>query len=300
MAVRVTQNMLNSNMLRNLHNSMRNMDKLQHQLSSGSKIAKPSDDPVVAARGMFYRSSLMENEQYKRNVEEAQSWMDMTDSTMDEMGNVMKRIKELLVYSGDGATSPADLQTMAAEVQELKAHLGTLANQQINGKYIFAGTDTNLPPYDPAANGGKGDFVSTNSSPIQLEVSQNVFVTSNINAQNLFNFPTNANNIFKVLDNIITELSNGRSASQFIPDMDQQYDKLLAERASLGASVNRVELIAERLNAQEVSITGLMSRNEDADMAKVMTDLKTQESVHMAALGAGARIIQPTLLDFLR
>ncbi|WGV59616.1 flagellar hook-associated protein FlgL [Brevibacillus brevis] len=300
MAVRVTQNMLNSNMLRNLHNSMRTMDNLQHQLSSGSKIAKPSDDPVVAARGMFYRSSLMENDQYIRNVDEAQSWMDMTDGTMDEVGNVMKRIKELLVYSGDGAISPADLNTMASEVRELKTHLGTLANQQINGKYIFAGTDTNIAPYDPAANGGKGDFVSTNSSPINLEVSQNVFVTSNINAQNLFNYPNNANNMFKLLDNIITELGNGRSASQFITGIDQQYDKLLAERASLGASVNRVDLIAERLKGQDVNITGLMSKNEDADMAKVMTDLKTQESVHNAALGSGARIIQPTLLDFLR
>ncbi|MGK5510835.1 flagellar hook-associated protein FlgL [Brevibacillus formosus] len=300
MAVRVTQNMLNSNMLRNLHNSMRNMDRLQDQLASGKKIAKPSDDPVVAARGMFYRSSLMENEQYTRNVDEAKSWLDMTDSTMDEVGNVMKRIKELLVYSGDGAISPEDLKTMASEVQELKNHLGTLANQQINGKYIFAGTDTNKAPYDAAANGGKGDFVNTNSSLINLEVSQNVFVTSNVNAQNIFNFPDNANNMFKLLDNVITELSNGRSAAQFQQKADQQFDKLLAERASLGANVNRVELIAERLKTQEVSISDLMSRNEDANMAEVMTDLKTQESVHSAALGSGARIIQPTLLDFLR
>ncbi|MED1801444.1 flagellar hook-associated protein FlgL [Brevibacillus porteri] len=300
MAVRVTQNMLNNNMLRNLHNSMRNMDRLQDQLASGKKIAKPSDDPVVAARGMFYRSSLMENDQYKRNIDEAQSWLDMTDSTMDEVGNVLKRIKELLVYSGDGAVSPDDLKTMGSEVQELKNHLGSLANQQINGKYIFAGTDTNKAPYDATANGGKGDFVSTNSSLIDLEVSQNVFVTSNINAQKVFNYPDNANNLFKKLDGIITELSNGRNAMQFQTAIDQQYDKLLAERASLGASVNRVELIAERLNSQGVNINKLMAANEDADMAKVMTNLKTQESVHSAALGSGARIIQPTLLDFLR
>lgn len=300
MAVRVTQNMLNSNMLRNLHKSMGNMDKLQQQLSSGSKINKPSDDPVIAARGMFYRSSLMENDQYKRNVDEAQSWMDMTDSTMDEMGSIMKRVKEILVYTGDGAVSADDLKAMGAEVEELKKHMGTLANQQINGKYIFAGTDTNKPPYDATAKAGVGDFVSTNSSPINLEVSQGVLVTSNVNAQNIFNYPNNANNMFTVLNNIIGELSNGRTATQFQTAMDDQYNKLLAERASLGANVNRVELIAERLDTQEVSITGLMSKNEDADMAKVMTDLKTQESVHNAALGSGARIIQPTLLDFLR
>lgn len=300
MSVRVTQNMLNNNMLRNLHKSMGNMDNLQQQLSSGRKISKPSDDPVVAARGMFYRSSLMENEQYKRNVDEAQSWLDMTDSTLDEVGNVMKRIKELLVYSGDGAVSPQDLKTMGAEIQELKNHLGTLANQQVNGKYIFAGTDTNKAPYDPTANGGKGDFVSTNSSSINLEVSQGIFVTSNVNAQNIFNYPDNNNNMFKVIDNILNELSSGRTATQFQTQIDQQYNQLLAQRSALGASVNRVELIADRLDTQEVSISDLMSKNEDADMAKVMTNLKEQESVHNAALGAGARIIQPTLLDFLR
>ncbi|MFJ9501219.1 flagellar hook-associated protein FlgL [Brevibacillus centrosporus] len=300
MAVRVTQNMLNSNMLRNLHKSMGTMDKLQQQLSSGSKINKPSDDPVIAARGMFYRSSLMENDQYKRNVDEAQSWMDMTDTTMDEMGSIMKRVKEILVYSGDGAVSPDDLKAMGSEVEELKKHMGTLANQQINGKYIFAGTDTNKPPYDATAKAGAGDFVSTNNSPINLEVSQGVFVKSNVNAQNIFNYPDNANNMFTVLNNIIGALSSGNSATQFQTAMDDQYNKLLSERASLGANVNRVELIAERLDSQEVNITGLMSKNEDADMAKVMTDLKTQESVHSAALGSGARIIQPTLLDFLR
>jgi flagellar hook-associated protein 3 FlgL len=292
--------MLNSNMLRNLHKSMGTMDKLQQQLSSGSKINKPSDDPVIAARGMFYRSSLMENDQYKRNVDEAQSWMDMTDTTMDEMGSIMKRVKEILVYSGDGAVSPDDLKAMGSEVEELKKHMGTLANQQINGKYIFAGTDTNKPPYDATAKAGAGDFVSTNNSPINLEVSQGVFVKSNVNAQNIFNYPDNANNMFTVLNNIIGALSSGNSATQFQTAMDDQYNKLLSERASLGANVNRVELIAERLNSQEVNITGLMSKNEDADMAKVMTDLKTQESVHSAALGSGARIIQPTLLDFLR
>lgn len=300
MSVRVTQNMLNNNMLRNLNNSMRNMDKLQEQLSSGKKVSKPSDDPVVAARGMFYRSSLMENEQYQRNVSQVQSWMDMTDQTLDEAGNIMKRVQELLVNAGDGALSDEDLQAIAAEIEELKNHMGTLANQQINGSYIFNGTDTDIPPYDATANGGRGDFTGTNGEAINLEVSQGVFVRSNTNGQNIFNFPDNANNIFKVLNNIIDDLNSGGNASQYQAAVDAQYDNLLAERATLGASVNRVDLIAERLDTQEVTITGLLSKNEDADLAEVITDLTTQESVHSAALGAGARIIQPTLLDFLR
>jgi flagellar hook-associated protein 3 FlgL len=300
MAIRVTQNMLNSNMLRNLHKSMYNMDKMQQQLSSGKKVSRPSDDPVVATRGMFYRSSLMETEQYQRNVDEAQSWMDLTDKTLDEVGNVYQRISELLVASGDGAMSPDDLKTIAAEISELKKHLGNLANQTINGKYIFAGTETDKPPYDETANAGKGDFTNTNSSEVELELSQGVFTAININAQKIFNYPDPNNNIFKLLDNIIIELNKGSSAIQYEDTMKQQLDNLLAERATLGARVNRIELIKDRLDAQEVNVNELMSTNEDADIAEVITNLKTQESVHRAALGAGARIIQPTLLDFLR
>lgn len=300
MSIRVTQNMLNSNMLRNLHNSMSNMDKYQEQLSSGKKISRPSDDPVVASRGMFYRSSLMENQQYSRNADEAKSWMDLTDKSLDEVGNVIKRVQELLVASGNGPLSPADRQTMAQEISEMKKHVGDLANSTINGRFIFGGTDTITPPYDPTANGGKGDFTNKNSSEIQLEVSQKVFVPINVNAQNFFNYPDNANNIFKVLDNIINDLNSGNSAMAHQTALTQQYDNLLAERAALGARVNRIELVIDRLDRQEVSVTELMSKNEDADESEVITKLKMQESIHSAALGAGARIIQPTLLDFLR
>ncbi|QQE74114.1 flagellar hook-associated protein FlgL [Brevibacillus composti] len=303
MAIRVTQNMLNNNMLRNLHQSMRHMDKLQEQLSSGKKVSRPSDDPVVATRGMFYRSSLMEVEQYQRNVDDAESWVELTDKTLDEVGNVMQRISELLVYSGDGALSSSDLQAMAQEVAQLKEHLGTLANQQLNGKYIFGGSATNIAPYNPAAptvSGGVGDFTSTNSEEVNLEVSQNVFVGININAQNVFNYPNNAGNMFNVLDQILNTLNAGKSAASFGTAIKDQFDNLLSERAILGAKANRIELVKDRLSVQEVNVTGLMSKNEDADSAKVITELKSQENVHRAALGAGARIIQPTLLDFLR
>jgi len=296
MAIRITQNMLNNNMLRNLHNSMGNMDKLQEQLSSGRKVNRPSDDPVIATRGMYYRSSLIENEQYQRNADEASSWMDITDQTMDEIGNIFKRVSELLVYSGNGGLSTEDRQTMAMEITELKNQLGNLANTTVNGRYIFAGTDTTTPPYNPTV----GDFTNTNAGEVKLEMSQNVFVPINVNPQAIFNYPDNANNVFKVLDNIIAELNAGNSAAHHDTALTKQTDNLLAERAALGARVNRIELVIDRLTRQEVTITELQSKNEDADEAEVITQLKMQESVHRAALAAGARVIQPTLLDFLR
>jgi len=244
---------------------------------------------------VFYRSSLIENDQFAKNTTEALNWLDTTDQALDEVGNVYKRVQELVVASGNGTLSNDDLKMMAMEIAELKNHLGNIANQTVNGRYIFAGTDSTRPPYDTAS----GQFTNTNSSLIRLEISENTYVPININAQNVFNNPA-GNNIFTLLDNIVTELNNGNAATAYTDQLKQQADFVLTERAALGARVNRLELVEDRLSKSEVSITGLMSKNEDADIAEVITQLKAQENVHRAALSAGARIIQPSLVDFLR
>ena len=280
--------------MRNLTNSMSNMDKLQEQLSSGKKISKPSDDPVIASRGMYYRSSLIENEQFQKNVSEAQSWMEISDNSLSEAGSIFQRVRELMVNSGNGGYDKTSLQSIASEMEQLKAHLGNIANQTVGGRYIFAGTDTNNPPFQ------NGDFVNTNNAEINLEMNKQIFLPINVSGQALFNFPDNSQNIFKVLDNVISQLKQGGSATNQIGALDKQMDNFLAERASLGARINRIELIKDRLSNEETNVTQLMADNEDADVAKVITELKMQENVHRAALGAGSRIIQPSLLDFLR
>lgn len=295
MAVRITQNMINNNMMRNLNNSMGKMDKLQEQASSGRKISRPSDDPVVATRGMFYRSSLMENEQFQKNVNEANAWMDTTDQALDDVNNILQRAKELVIQSG-GTLDQDGFNAIASEMDQLREHLGNIANQSLGGKYIFAGNDTSNPPYDFATQ----VFTNQNTNDITLEVNKGIYMPINVRGVDIFSKPSANDNIIQVLSDISTQLRAGNSAASQITKVDEQLSNVLAERASLGARVNRMELIDERLKSEDLNLNKLMSSNEDADMAEVYTDLKMQESVHKSALGIGARIIQPSLLDFLR
>lgn len=294
MAIRVTQNMLNNRMMRNLSNSMGSMDKYQEQLSSGRKISRPSDDPVVATRGMFYRSALMENAQFQRNVDETKSWMELSDKALDESSNVMQRVHELAVYSGNVALNKDSLKAIAEELSQIKDHMGNLANQTVGGRFIFAGTDTQTAPFQ------NGDFVSTNNAEIRLELNKKVFLPINVNGQQVFNYPDNANNIFKLFDTMVKDLNEGKDITGHLTAIENQADNINANRASLGARINRIDLISERLQNEDVNLNKLMSDNEDADIADVITQLKTQENVHRSALGAGARILQPSLMDFLR
>lgn len=103
------------------------------------------------------------------------------------------------------------------------------------------------------------------------------------------------------IQKLITALeTNDPAVGDMLESVDKNIDNFLSARALIGAKQNRVELMEDRLSQQEVFSTRILSDNEDIDMEKAIIELTTQESIHRAALSVGARIIQPSLTDFLR
>lgn len=293
--MRVTQGMLASNSLRNLSNSYKQMGKYQDQLSTGKKITKPSDDPVVAMKGMFYRSNLSEVEQYKRNLSEAYLWMENSEAGVEHVNEALQRVRELTVQGANGTLSETDKQAVAKEIEQIKKDIMTVANTQVAGRYIFNGTNTSKAPVSDDGTGSpKVDFNIGNYS---IEVSRGVSLKSNINPENVF-----GQKLFDTLQGIQETLDGSVNLdfNELLGDLDSQMDLLSSERSELGARYNRLEMIESRIDQQEVVANRILSDNEDADIERVITDLTTQESIHRAALSVGARIIQPTLMDFLK
>ncbi|GGF31279.1 flagellar hook-associated protein 3 [Halobacillus andaensis] len=291
--MRVTQGMLSNNMLRNLSNSYGEMGKFQEQLSTGKKISKPSQDPVVAMKGMNYRSQVGQVEQFQRNIGEVHNWMDNSDSALDEGTQAIQRIRELNVQASNGTYSDNERADVAKEVRQLKEHLGEIANTEVNGKYIFNGENTTEKPVN------MDDFtINSNDSPVELEVSSGVKLQANVTPSAVFN-----EDLFSDIEKFASDLENGAGEDELgssLSQFDDHVNSFVGERADLGARMNRVELIEDRLGSQEESAKRMMSDNEDAEIEKVITDLKTQESVHRAAMGVGARVMQPSLMDFLK
>jgi flagellar hook-associated protein 3 FlgL len=293
--MRVTQGMLASNSLRNLSNSYSQMGKYQDQLSTGKKITKPSDDPVVAMKGMYYRSNLTEVEQYKRNLSEAYLWMENSESGVEQVNSSLQRARELVVQGSNGTLSGTDKQAIAREIEQIKKDIVSVANTQVAGRYIFNGTNTSVAPVSDSETGAPQASLNTND--YSVEVSRGVSLKSNINSENVF-----GQKLFDTLQSIQESLDGVATGdlNTLLGDLDKQMDVLSAERSELGARYNRLEMVESRIDQQEVVANRILSDNEDADIERVITDLTTQESVHRAALSVGARIIQPTLMDFLR
>lgn len=314
--MRVTQSMLSSNMLRNLNTSYGKMSKLQEQMNSGKVINRPSDDPVIAVKGMGYRVDLDKNEQYQRNMREAHTWLDSTDEALDQAGSALHRVKELIVQAANDTNTTEERQKISAEISQIKEQLRDIANTKIGDSYIFSGTHTNSPLYtkDPLTTDpitGQNIAVTTGASKsIEVNVFDGISMNINIQGNTFFG------KIDALMAHIQTTLQSDATSGQIgealgieisasggnsaIPALDNIYEETLTLRAEVGARQNRVELMENRLGMQEVNITKQLSLNEDTDYAKAITDMTTTESIHQAALSVGAKIIQQTLVDFIR
>ncbi|MDR7235707.1 flagellar hook-associated protein FlgL [Neobacillus drentensis] len=298
MGFRVTQSILNQNMLNNLQTNNRAMEKYQNQITSGKKVTKPSDNPVTVVRGMAYRSSLNDVDQYKRNANDGFAWMTTTEEALNEVTSVMQRVRELTVQGLNGTNDESARNAIADEIKQLREHLGDVANSQIAGKYIFAGTDFKNPPF---VTGIPKEFSNQNVESITAQVGQTNNVQTNVLGTDVFDKAINGDGgIFQVLSDIYDYFQSGTGTNDLLVKLDGQIDNLLKERSELGARMNRMELSISRLDGLEISTTNLVSNEEDVDISRAIIDLKSQENVQRAALSVGARIIQTSLVDFLR
>src|SRR5699024_6949489 len=118
--MRITQTMLQDNMLRNLFASQKQMDKYFTQIYTGKKIQRPSDDPVIAMRGMSYRTAQREIAQYKRNASGIWKSMDHADDALDKATRAMHRMEELAAQAANASMTPDDRISTKPQVEPLR------------------------------------------------------------------------------------------------------------------------------------------------------------------------------------
>lgn len=320
--MRVTNIMLANNLLRNMQFNMKRLAECQDKLSSGKEIRRPSDDPVRVTTSLALRSDLGEIEQYTKNVNDAKTWMEVTDDALASAIEVLQTAGERAVAGANDTLPQASRQAMAEEVKQLMEQMKQIANTNLGGRYIFGGTQTMEPPvkdnYGPLywkddkwnkptapAIGWNG-----NEKDIQYEIAPNVKVIVNTSGMKLFDGSYDASGnptqpgaiavLQKLADSLGDSTKSGADISASIGEIEKVIDNFIARRGELGARENRMEMSADRLSQDQVQQTNLLSQAEDADIAKAIIDLKNQENAYRTTLAAGARIIMPTLIDFLR
>lgn len=302
MGIRITQNMLNQSMLRNVNNSYQSLSKLQNEVSSGKKINRPSDDPFGAGKSMEYSTKLSEIQSFRGNANDAKNELTVTDDAISSANNLFNSLKELVINASSDTLNSSDRQAMAEEVKTIKDQFGDMANTNINGKYIFAKPGTTTPPYQ---NGNLDQSLLSDTAQ-NVELAAGSTIQKNILGNDLFfNNSTSTTSVFNELDQLAADLSDSTKTGADISSVhlqliDDQLTHFTTVQTTVGARSDRVDLALNRLDTNEVNVTHYLSDTEDVDVAKAMTDLSSQETVQKAALSVGARIIQTTLMDYLK
>jgi flagellar hook-associated protein 3 FlgL len=288
--------MLNQRLLYDLHNVTSQLQTSEQQLSSGYKLNQPSDDPYGASQALKLRADLAANQQYQSNVQDANSWQNVADTALGDIGDSIQRARDLVLQGANGSNAATDRQAIVTELNQLIDSIKTDANTQYAGRFIFSGTKTNSQPYQLGSN----DAYSGNTAMITREIGVGVQVTINQPGSTIIGDDTSG--LLATLRGIVTDLQSGNTNALSTTDLnalDTANDQLLNARAQVGALSDRLTTASNRLQSTEQSTTQLLSNVQDADMTQVMVNFSTQQAAYQAALRAGAQIIQPSLMDFL-
>jgi flagellar hook-associated protein 3 len=305
--MRVTQSMVTNNVLQHISDGYGKISDLQNQLSSGKKITKPSQDPVVATMGISYRTTVNHVDQYEKNVTTATKWTSTTDDALSKVDSVLQRVRELTNEASTDTYTSQQRQAAGLEISQLQQELVTIGNTQAGGQYVFSGSDTAHPllTQDTATGVVTANQTAVANPNLSVEVNDGIQVQINVDPGKVFTTTAQgANSLFGDLNGLAAALNSGTAtASQISPylsKIDAHLTEVSNAQADLGARENRITMISNRLESQKSIATDIMSKNEDADYPATIIQLNQQQNVYTAALSVGAKIIQTSLVDYLK
>ncbi|MCU1485348.1 MAG: flgL [Actinomycetia bacterium] len=294
-AQRVTQRTMSSKVGKNLQKNSAAMARLQEQLSSGRLISKPSDSPTGTVSALRLRSDIRRADQYKRNADDGIGWLGTADNTLTDMLDTVRRVRDLTLQAANASADSTARMALASEVGQLRDHALALANTTYLGQPLFGGTSSATTAY--ATDG----TYQGNTGTIERTVGDGVSVQVNLPGQTVFG-PAGSD-LFRVLSDIQTQISNGNTDQLLnvdLGDLDKAFLRVQDNLALVGARYHQVEAMSARAESVQLDATNQLASVESIDLPKTVMDLQLQEVAYQAALGAASRVLQPSLVDFLR
>jgi flagellar hook-associated protein 3 FlgL len=308
MHTRITSGMVRRHILSDLNAVSAKLTKSQMKAASGKEITRPSDDPFDASRAMALRQTLAATKQYQRNAQDAVGWQEATEQALAQITDAVHRARELALQGATDSTDAVSRESIAIELEQVIDGIKQNANATYRGNFLFSGSETDAPPYEL----GLGDNYlgdEAGLSPLQpgvlREIGPGVTMSVNTVGREFLGDGQSGSDgkLLDVLRDAAADLRAGNTDALRGTDLerlDENLDLLLEVRARNGARSNRLESALSRLAEVEEATVRQLSETEDADMAKTLIELNSQQSAYQAALRAGANLSQGSLMDFLR
>jgi len=292
---RVTEGSIHTRVLANLQRNLGKGEKILEQMASGKLINRPSDSPTGTVSSMQLRAEARSNDRYTRNAEDGLGWLSTVESTLSSTSDLVIRARDLTVQGlNAGASGPQANEALAVEIDQIRESMIAQSNTNYLGRPVFGGSTAGSMAYSPDGSyvGGTGQTMRTVGAGSEVRVD-----TTGPEA-----FGSGDSQLFTVLKSISDSIRTGDNAklTADLNNLDKAGISVRTAVSEVGSRYNRINQMKDLAQDRKLSVTTQLSDIEDIDLPKTIMEMQLQQTSYQAALAASAKVIQPSLIDFLR
>ena len=294
---RVTESGIQTRVLGDLQRTLARGQKLQSQISGGKQLTRPSDSPTGTVTSLQLRGEVRATQQHARNADDGLGWLGTIQDKLGDASTSLIRVRDLTLQALNSANNDQSREALAVEIDNIRETLLGQANATYMNRPIFGGTTPGGVAYDKTT----GEYVGNNAETTRT-VGPNAKARIDITGPEAFGPKGGNTELFTVLKGISDNIRNNDSTKldQNLNNLDSAHDLLKSALSDVGARYNRVTQMKQSAGDHLLSVSSQLSDIEDVDLPKAIMELQIQQTSYQAALAATAKVIQPSLIDFLR
>jgi flagellar hook-associated protein 3 FlgL len=299
--MRVATKSLYDNIKANLGTITEEMKRAHELVTTGKRINRLSDDPVALNSVLNLRSDRSNIEQLHKNIGMGRTWLNTTESALSRVSDLVVDAKALCIQMVNDTVGADERFAAAASIQNYLKELKSLANTNVNGRYIFAGSRTDTAPFDFDSSNG---IYSGDNNPFSVKIGKDMNIEVGRDGETVFGANGTADDILKTLIDLKTALEmndvGGVNGIQVqMSRLDNHFDHINIAISDTGQKEIRMDIREAIISDLDFIYTERMSTLEDTDMAKALIELKEKEMTYQAALTAAGEVMQLSLVDYI-
>ncbi len=297
--MRVTNSIIYDTIKLRLGNITEGLNKANTTVATGKRILKLSDDPVGLTQGLNIKSAVSSIEQMGRNITLGKSWLAASESAMSQVQDVISEAKALCIQMANSTVGASERRSAAETVQNLLEEIVSLANTEVNGRYIFAGFETDTAPFNLESDNSVTYHGDNNTFTVKIGKDATVQVGSD--GQAVFGTSGQPDDLFRVFNDLKTALENDdiSGIQAGMGELDSRFDHVASKVSDIGSKMVRMEMRENILQDLNITNTERLSKIEDADITQAILDLRAKEVAYQAALSSASKVLQMSLLNYM-
>jgi flagellar hook-associated protein 3 FlgL len=288
--------------IQSLDGQQEQINTLSNSISSGQKLASPTDDPSSWSQSMNVKQGLREYDSILSNIDYATAWGNSTDSALNQLSNLVSQAQQTAI-SAASATSADGKTELASTVDGIIKQAVNVLNAQSGSTYVFGGSVNTSEPFTFDASGNVVYNGDTNAVTVKTQRSASGGTPINLSGSAITDYQSGgvATNLFTELSGLKTAITNGDAGAitKGIGTLQDAFDNISSQSSIAGERLSTLSDQKAAINTVITNEKSKLSDLQDTDMAAAVVKLQQQQTAYQAAAQVTSMVSKLNLANYL-